>query len=115
MLIFSPENLMAKPAPHARSSSLKKATANGKVQVLTSRLLASGTDSHMGLPQARWEYLREALPVTAALLAQRRANQIEEGVIDDYVTLQWLEWHGGGLRLTITGTNVCAQVAQSLR
>jgi hypothetical protein len=29
------------------------------------------------------------------------------------VALNWLEWHGGGLRLTITGRNVRAQVAQA--
>lgn len=106
---------MAKTAHLARNSSTKKGGADGREQLLASRLLASAPDSHMGLPQARWEHLRSGLPTTAALLAKRRADQIEEGVIDDCVTLQWLEWHGGGLRLTITGANVCAQVAASLR
>lgn len=106
---------MAKTSPPALHPTRRKGQGDGRVHMMASRLLASGADSHKGLPQERWEHLREVLPVTAALLAQRRAAQIEEGVIDDYVALQWLEWHGGGLRLTITGANVCAQVAQSLR
>ena len=31
--------------------------------------------------------------------------------IDDYVAMNWLEWNGGGLRLTTTGDNVCKQLA----
>lgn len=106
---------MSKPPSLPRKPSLKRTGTDGSVQLTAGRLLAGFSDSHKGLPQERWEHLRETLPATAALLARRRADQIEEGVIDDYVTLQWLEWHGGGLRLTITGTNVCAQVTQSLR
>jgi len=33
-------------------------------------------------------------------------------VIADYVALDWLEWQGGGLRLTVTGRNVCNQVVK---
>jgi hypothetical protein len=106
---------MAKPAHPTRSSSVKKGAPDGRVHVMASRLLSHYTDSHMGLPDERWESLREALPATVALLAQRRADLIDAAVIDDFVMLQWLEWHGGGLRLTITGANVCAQVTQSLR
>jgi hypothetical protein len=115
MLVHSSENLMAKTAQLAPSSPTKKGTDAGRVRLMAGRLASPASDSHKGLPQARWEHLRNALPATAALLAKRRADMIEDGVIDDYVALQWLEWHGGGLRLTITGTNVCAQVTQSLR
>ena len=45
------------------------------------------------------------------LLQQRHADRIDDSDIDAYVNLNWLEWHGGGLRLTITGRNVCAQLA----
>jgi hypothetical protein len=41
------------------------------------------------------------------LLKRRRAAEIPEGYIDDYVALHWLEWQGGSLRLTTTGENVC--------
>jgi hypothetical protein len=61
------------------------------------------------MPLARHEMLRTALPDTVALLQRRRADLIDSSLIDDYVTLNWLEWHGGGLRLTVTGANVCAQ------
>jgi hypothetical protein len=55
------------------------------------------------------ERLRQALPATVNLLKQRQADQIADADIEAYVALNWLEWHGGGLRLTITGRNVCAQ------
>lgn len=57
------------------------------------------------------ERLRQALPATVDLLHHRQADRIDDNDIDAYVKLNWLEWHGGGLRLTITGRNVCAQLA----
>ena len=57
----------------------------------------------------RRERLRRALPATVELLQSRQADRIDDADIDAYVSLNWLEWHGGGLRLTITGRNVCAQ------
>lgn len=61
-------------------------------------------------PVLRREALRNALLSTVDLLKRRRASEIPEGFIDDYVALQWLEWNGGGLRLTVTGENVCLQL-----
>ncbi|WP_342779543.1 hypothetical protein [Methylibium rhizosphaerae] len=101
---------LARNAPNSKGSS-----AGGRARAMAATHAWMAAAAHAGLPAERREYLREALPATAALLARRRADMIEDGVIDDYVALQWLEWHGGGLRLTITGTNVCAQVTQSLR
>jgi len=60
------------------------------------------------------ETLRNALLATVDQLHRRRASEIPDGYIDGYVALNWLEWHGGGLRLTITGTNVCRQVTLNL-
>ncbi|MGO4393532.1 hypothetical protein AB4Z46_19445 [Variovorax sp. M-6] len=59
------------------------------------------------------ERLRQALPATVDHLQQHQADRIDDSDIDAYVRLNWLEWHGGGLRLTITGRNVCAQLAPS--
>jgi hypothetical protein len=59
------------------------------------------------------ERLRQALPATVDHLRTHQAGRIEDSDIDAYVKLNWLEWHGGGLRLTITGRNVCAQVTPS--
>ena len=56
------------------------------------------------------ERLRQALPLTVERLNHRQADLIEDSDIEAYVGLNWLEWHGGGLRLTITGRNVCAQM-----
>ena len=57
------------------------------------------------------ERLRQALPATVEKLNHRQADQIDSEDIDAYVALNWLEWQGGGLRLTITGRNICAQMA----
>jgi hypothetical protein len=62
-------------------------------------------------PQARRDALREALPAAVELLKRRRAAEIAPADIDDYVAMNWLEWNGGGLRLTTTGDNVCKQLA----
>ena len=60
-------------------------------------------------PADRLERLRLALPAAAELLRTRQAGMIEAGEIDEFVALNWLEWHGGSLRLTVTGSNVCSQ------
>jgi hypothetical protein len=56
------------------------------------------------------ESLRSYLLTTVDLLKRRRAAAIPESFIDRYVVLQWLEWHGGNLRLTTIGRNICAQL-----
>ncbi|MEJ8850021.1 hypothetical protein [Variovorax rhizosphaerae] len=58
---------------------------------------------------ARMDRLRHGLPLAATRLKQGQADRIDSGDIDAYVQLDWLEWHGGRLRLTDTGRNVCAQ------
>ncbi|MEJ8822006.1 hypothetical protein WKW80_08140 [Variovorax humicola] len=62
---------------------------------------------------AQRERLRQALPETVDRLKRRHADQIDAADIEAYVALNWLEWHGGGLRLTITGSNIRAQLAPS--
>lgn len=61
------------------------------------------------LPQ---EALRAALLPTVEFLGRRRADLIDTTLIDAYIALHWMEWHGGSLRLTVTGRNVCAQLNQ---
>lgn len=56
------------------------------------------------------EQLRASLQTTVDALHQRRACDIPESLIDDYVMLDWLKWDGGGLKLTATGRNVCQQI-----
>ena len=56
------------------------------------------------------EVLRGALLSTLGLLKMRRASEIDEGYIDDYVALNWLEWNGGSLQLTVTGDNIRKQL-----
>ncbi|WP_310460127.1 hypothetical protein [Sphaerotilus sp.] len=57
------------------------------------------------------DVLRSALLPTVEFLSRRRADLIDTALIEDYVALNWMEWHGGSLRLTVTGRNVCAQLA----
>jgi hypothetical protein len=68
------------------------------------------------LPRAvpRREQLRLDLLTTVDSLQRRRADLISEDLIEDYVALHWLEWNGGGLRLTVTGTNMCDQIRARL-
>ena len=65
-------------------------------------------------PALRRDSLRDALLATVDLLKRRRAAEIDAGLIDDYVALNWLEWNGGGLRLTVTGENICRQLSARL-
>jgi hypothetical protein len=62
----------------------------------------------------RRDRLRLALPATVEQLKMRHADQIDADDIEAYVALNWLEWQGGGLRLTITGKNVCAQMTPAV-
>ena len=61
------------------------------------------------LSTLRLSVLRVELPHVANLLRNKRAGEIDAVVIDDLVELSWLEWSGGSLRLTATGTNICRQ------
>lgn len=58
--------------------------------------------------------LRDRILETVDLLNLRLASKIPSDDIDDYVALHWLEWNGGGLRLTTTGENVCNQMRSNL-
>ena len=51
----------------------------------------------------RKERLRQALPAAVELLRTRQAGLIAAREIEEFVALNWLEWHGGTLRLTVTG------------
>lgn len=61
-------------------------------------------------PKSRREVLRDSLLPTVELLSRRQPDQVGEGFIADYLALDWLEWNGGTLRLTVTGTNICDQL-----
>ncbi len=65
-------------------------------------------------PRLSRQDLLAALPGIVTLLQRRRAGEIAEGYIDGYVAMNWLEWNGGTLRLTVTGDNVRRQVAAGL-
>jgi len=56
--------------------------------------------------------LRDALPASVGMLSRHRACEIPAGYVDDYVALDWLEWRGGSLQLTIVGKNILQQLAR---
>ena len=58
--------------------------------------------------------LSDGLLTTVDLLKRRRAADIAETAIEEYVALNWLEWHGGSLRLTTTGENMCRHLSAVL-
>ncbi len=68
----------------------------------------------MPVPQTLDE-LRASLRQSVDALQRRQANEIPEKLIDRLVDLDWLEWHGGGLRLTTTGTNIHRQELARIR
>ncbi len=61
-------------------------------------------------PRSRLSQLRSALASSMASLDRRRAADIPNGYIDDYVALNWLKWDGGHLRLTTVGSNILQQL-----
>jgi hypothetical protein len=54
--------------------------------------------------------LRNAWLASVDLLYRRRAGEIPDGYIDGFVALNWMEWHGGGLRVTAVGENIGQQL-----
>jgi hypothetical protein len=58
--------------------------------------------------------LRILFAAAVDMLHRRRAAEIPEPDIEAYVSLDWLEWHGGSLRLTPTGEDICRQVRWDL-
>ena len=76
------------------------------------RASAAGVDAvaRIGAPKSRGQALRDSLLSTVELLGQRQAEKVGDGLIADYLALNWLEWDGGTLRLTVTGRNVCDQL-----
>lgn len=67
-------------------------------------------DLHHRSQDLRRQTLRDHLPISVDLLRHCRASDIPPGYIDDYVSLDWLEWNHGSLRLTTVGENICRQV-----
>jgi hypothetical protein len=68
-----------------------------------------------GMPVSRTDMLRAELPRTMECLKTRQAHLIGDDLIDDYVSLDWMEWAGGGLKLTETGRNVWAGINKASR
>ena len=74
-----------------------------------SKLANGSTESPATGPIDQKERLRQALPAAVELLRTRQAGLIGAVEIEEFVALNWLEWHGGTLRLTVTGSNVVSQ------
>ncbi len=103
---------MATVPPKSRAKARQHVPA-GLVHRIRDKTSAKPVPDAVGATATRKDRLRAALPATVDLLNKRQADKIESGLIDDYVALHWLEWNGGSLQLTITGRNICAQVAST--
>ncbi|HWP20183.1 MAG TPA: hypothetical protein VNO84_13710 [Burkholderiaceae bacterium] len=62
--------------------------------------------------EAADQELRTLLMTVVQHMRERRMDLIEERALAPLLALDWIEWHGGALRLTITGSNVCEQMRQ---
>jgi hypothetical protein len=111
------EAAFAKVATPVASIVMKKGARSASPGAVRSHRVGDSTGAGASsvpagrLPQGRRELLRDALPGTVDSLKRRRADLIDETDIADYVALNWLEWNGGDLRLTVTGQNICQQMA----
>jgi hypothetical protein len=59
-----------------------------------------------GFAAAHCDALSRELPAAVDALWRRRAWEIPEGHIDDYVKLRWMNWSSGALVLTPAGRAV---------
>lgn len=55
------------------------------------------------LGTARCEALSRQLPAAIASLWRRRASEVPQGSLDDFVALGWMSWSSGALVLTPAG------------
>jgi hypothetical protein len=89
--------------------------------MIDTQTISSGAAADQPLASAgpstspRRDHLRATLLSTVDLLYRRRADLIGEGTIGDYLALHWLEWNGGGLRLTVTGHHICEKLKAERR
>ena len=58
--------------------------------------------------------LQQALLTTVDALMRRRACDVPEQTIDQLVSLRWLQWSGGSLRLTEAGETMVVKVQAAL-
>ncbi len=58
--------------------------------------------------------LHDSLLATVDALSRRRARDIPEKTIDQFVSMRWLEWNGGTLRLTQAGEGVLVKLHASM-
>lgn len=61
----------------------------------------------ISLAPGRRSQLTSIFPAAVDCLHRRRASEVSESAIEDFVSLGWLEWNGGGLKVTVIGENLC--------
>lgn len=68
--------------------------------------MASVASSHR-MSVARYASLTTSFPAAVDALKRRLAPQVGDQAISQFVSLGWLEWNGGGLKVTTVGENLC--------
>jgi hypothetical protein len=82
---------------------------------LLTPVLSSKTPTAGALPaRLPKDVLKAEFLAHVQLLKQRRCSDIADGYVDGYVALNWMEWNGGSLQLTVTGDNVRRQLTSGL-
>ena len=58
--------------------------------------------------------LQQALLTTVDALMRRRACDVPEQTIEQLISLRWLQWNGGSLRLTEAGETMVVKVQSAM-
>ena len=58
--------------------------------------------------------LQQALLTTVDALMRRRACDVSEQTIEQLISLRWLQWSGGSLRLTEAGETMVVKVQSAM-
>jgi hypothetical protein len=64
-------------------------------------------ESPVGKPSVTDQSLYAELLTAVDKLLRRRADQLDEKKVDQFVRKGWLQWNGGALKLTPMGAQVC--------
>lgn len=96
------------------SLMIEQCTGRPKAQARKQRPAAVARGPHAAVPLLQGppcerEVLRALLPSVERHLLDRRVDLLSQRDLGRYLALEWLEWHGGTLRLTQVGRNVCDQ------
>ncbi len=60
------------------------------------------------------EQLCEAFVFASDALVRRRAGEIPDATIEEFIALGWMRWHGGSLQVTALGQMALMRISDRL-